>query len=156
MRSRATTVLLLLLSVILLSGCQTTLTVRDATVKNITSAFKDYVGMHGYSLTYQNDATGSYHVDMGSVFITGNSSATKSKATSSYTATAGSGQAMTAYEQTSWNAVNDPARYAQASAAVSITQKGGDVQVFIDTNDAGGTTLNDIKDYIQGLGYKVD
>lgn len=156
MRTKISILLSLLVSAVLLCGCQTTLTVHDATSQNVISAFRDYVGMHGYSLTYQNDKTGSYNVNMGSVFITGTSSATKSKSTSSYTAPAGSGQAMTAYEQTSWNTVNDPARYAQASAAVSITQKGSDVAVFIDTNDAGGTSLNDIKDYIQSLGYKVD
>lgn len=156
MRAKGMIVCLLLMASILIAGCQTTMTVRDSLAKDIVSIFKDYVGMHGYSLTYQNDRTGSYNVNMGSVFISGVSSTSKSKSTTSYTAPAGSGQAMTAYEQTSWNTVNDPAHFAQAGAAVSITQKGEDVVIYIDTNSAGGTSFNDIKDYIQSLGYKVD
>ena len=140
----------------MLSGCQTTLMVHDAATKDVIPAFKDYIGMHGYSLTYQNDNTGSYNVNMGKVFMAGSSSATRTKSTNFYSTPAGTGQAMTGYEQTSWNEIDNPARYSQASAAVSITQKGSDVVIFIDTNDAGGTSLNDIKDYIQSLGYKVD
>ena len=147
---------MLLLCAFFLAGCQTTLTVRNASVKDIIPAFKDYVGMHGFALTFQNDKTGSYHVDMGDVYMSGITSATKSKSTVQYNPPAGSGQAMTAYEQTSWNSVNDPARYARATAAVSIAQKDSDVVIFIDTNDAGGTSLNDIKDYIKSLGYNVD
>ncbi|MFH1710466.1 MAG: hypothetical protein ABH860_05320 [bacterium] len=39
---------------------------------------------------------------------------------------------------------------------VIITQNGDDVTIYVDTNDAGGTSFNDIKAYIQSLGYKVD
>lgn len=147
---------ILLLSLVFLSGCQVTYTVRNAKVSDIAPEFKDYIGMHGYNITYQNDKTGSYNVDMGNVYVSGSSSATKTTTTIVQPSDSSTGRPMTAYEQTSWNSVNDPARYERAGAAVSITQKGSDVVIFIDTNSAGGTMLNDIKDYIKSLGYKVD
>lgn len=154
--SRIRSLMVLFVAALFISGCQTTLTVHNAAKKDVTQMLKDYVGMHGYNLTYQNDATGSYHVDMGTVYVSGNASTTKSKTIVAQPASSSTGQPLTAYEETSWNSVNNPARNVPASAAVSITQKDSDVVVFIDTNDAAGTSLNDIKDYIQSFGYKID
>ncbi|MFH1709507.1 MAG: hypothetical protein ABH860_00360 [bacterium] len=156
MISKSRILLVLLASVLFLSGCQATYTVRNASAKDIIPAFKDYVGMQGYVLKYQNDTTGSYNVDMGLVFVSGVSSATKSKSIIEQPADSNTGQPMTRYEQTSWNEVNNPSRYSNAAAAVRITQNGDDVTIYVDTNDAGGTSFNDIKAYIQSLGYKVD
>ena len=139
-----------------LAGCQTTLVVHNANVNKIIQVFKDYSGMHGYAITFQNDQTGSYHLNMGSVFLPSTSSTQKSKSTIQNNPPVGSDQPMTAYEQTSWNTVANPAHYEDATAAVSIIQKDTDVQILIDTNDAGGSSLNDIKDYLQSLGYSVD
>ena len=155
MKTKIILFLILLASAIFLSGCQATYTVRNATAKDIIPAFKDYVGMQGYTLRYQNDTTGSYNVDMGTVFVTGTSSVRGSRSVVEQPASA-TGQPMTRYEETSWNSINNPARYASATAAVSITQRGNDVIIYIDTNDAGGTSLNDIKDYMKSLGYRVD
>lgn len=156
MRARTYLALILLASVFFISGCKTTLMVRNEPVKQITQIFKDYVGMHGYSITYQNEATGSYHVDMGSVYMPYTSSTQKSSSYIQYNPQGNSGQPMTAYEQTSWNTVSNPSRYAEANAAVNISQLGNDVMIIIDTNDAGGTSLNDISDYLTSLGYKVE
>ncbi len=156
MKKNGLLIAVLMASALFLSGCETTLTVRNAAVKDIIPVFKDYVGMQGYTLRYQNDKTGSYNVDMGKVFISGTSSASKTKSVIVQPSDSTTGQPMTAYEQTSWNAANNPAHYDQASAAVSITQRGSDVVIYINTNSAGGTSMNDIKDYIHSLGYEVD
>ena len=140
----------------LLSGCQTTLLVHNAFVKQIIPAFKDYAGMHGYAITFQNDQTGSYHLSMGTVFMPYTSSTQKSQSTIQLNPAAGSNQPMTAYEQTSWNTVANPSHYVEATAAVSIIQQGSDVQILVNTNDAGGSSLNDVKDYLQSLGYSID
>lgn len=145
----------LLLTAIFLSGCQTTITVHNAAKKDIIPIFKDYIGMHGYNIKYQNDTTGTYNIDMGQVFVVGVNSGTKSKSTIIQTDSS-SGAPMTAYEQTSWNSVNDPAHYESAFAAVSILQNNDDVAVYIDTNGAGGTSMDDIKDYFKSYGYKID
>jgi uncharacterized protein YceK len=155
MRSRIYAAFILLAFVLFLSGCRTTLVVHDATTQKIIPIFKDYVGTHGYRLAYQNEQTGSYHVDMGTVFMPYTSSTEKSKSTIQYNPS-GSGQPMTAYEETSWNTVANPAHFEQATAAVTIVQQGKDVMVLIDTNDAGGSSFNDISNYLKSLGYSVE
>lgn len=156
MRSRIITFLFLLICVLLLSGCKTTLLVHGTSVKTITPVFKDYVGMHGYTITFANEKTGAYQVSMGSVFMPYTSSTQKNKSTITYVPPAGTSQPMTAYEETSWNSVANPAHYDEASAAVSITQAGKDVQIIIDTNNAGGSSFSDVSDYLKSLGYEVE
>jgi hypothetical protein len=153
MRSRIISVLFLLICVMLLSGCRTTLVVHDTTAKAVIPVFKDYVGMHGYAITFANEKTGSYHVNMGSVFMPYVSSTQKSKSTIQYY---GTNQPLTAYEETSWNSVANPAHYENVTAAVSITQKDKDVQMIIDIENANGPSLNDIKDYLKSLGFEVE
>jgi hypothetical protein len=155
-RSNVYLTALLLLTAIFLSGCQTTVNVHNAAKKDIIPIFKDYVGMHGYSFRYQNDTSGTYNIDMGQVYVVGTISGSKSKSVIMQPANTTSGAPMTAYEQTTWNSVNDPAHYENAAAAISITQNASDVEIYIDTNSAGGTSLDDIKDYFKSYGYKVD
>lgn len=156
MHFRVKLIFILLSFALFLCGCRTTLVVHDATAQKIIPVFKDYVGAHGYAITYQNEQTGSYHVNMGTVFMPYTSSTEKSKSTIQYNPPSGSSQPMTAYEETSWNTVANPAHYEDATAAVTIVQQGKDVMILIDTNDAGGTSLNDISDYLKSLGYEVD
>lgn len=155
MRSKAI-LLILLISLVFVSGCKTTFLVHDATVSQITPVFKDYVGSHGFRLSYQNEQTGSYGVDMGSVYVPYTSSTIKSSSVIAQPASTSTGQPMTAYEETTWNTVKNSDRYVQAAASVRIMQQGKDVNILIDTNDAGGSSLNDIRDYLQALGYTVD
>jgi hypothetical protein len=138
----------------LLSGCQTNLLVHNATVDKVIPAFKDYVGIHGYLITYANDKTGSYHVDMGVVYVPSTSSTTKS--TTVVSTPPSQDQPMTAYEDTTWRTVSSADHYVDATAAVSIIQQGSDVRISIDTNNAGGASLNDIQDYLTSLGYTVE
>jgi hypothetical protein len=156
MRSRITAICILMAFSLFLAGCQTTLVIHKASAPKIIQIFKDYAGMHGYAITYQNDDTGSYHLSMGSVFVPYTSSTQKSQSIIQNNPPTGSNQPMTAYEQTSWNTVANPSHYEEATAAVSIIQQDTDVQILIDTNDAGGSALNDMKDYLQSLGYSVD
>jgi len=153
-RSKLILVLMMLAAVFILSGCKTTLLVHNATVKQVTPIFKDYIGMQGYMITYQNDQTGSYHVDMGSVFVAGTSSGSSTR--SIIAVQPSKNQPLTAYEESSWTSTNIPEHYTQATASISIIQQGSDVLLSIDTNDAGGASLNDIVDYIRSLGYTVE
>jgi hypothetical protein len=155
-KTRALITAILLLSAIFISGCQTTITVHDAKKADIIPIFKDYVGMHGYVLRYQNEKTGTFNVDMGQVYVQGTSTATKNKSVIMQPSDSSTGQPMTAYEQSTWTTVNNPAHYEDAFAAVSISQKDTDVMVFIDTNGAGGASLDDIRNYFKSYGYLVD
>ena len=154
MRGKSAFLLLLLTAVLLVSGCNTTIVVHNAAVKDIIPIFKDYAGSHGYGITYANDQTGSYHLDLGAVYLSGIDTGSRTRTT--FTSGGTGNQPMTAYEQTSWNAISDPARYEEATASVNFVQQDKDVMIIIETNSAGGPSLDDIKDYLQSLGYSVD
>ena len=156
MAVRIRLIFVLLICAFFLSGCKTTLLVHNTTVKQITPIFKDYAGTHGYTVTFANEQTGSYHISMGNVYVPYASSTTKNKSTIQYTPPAGSSQPLTAYEETSWNTVAMPGHYNEASAAVTIIQQGTDVMIILDGNDAAGSSLNDFQDYLNALGYAVD
>ena len=156
MAVRIKLVLVLLMCAFLLSGCKTTLLVHSTSVKQITPIFKDYAGTHGYTITFANEQTGSYHISMGNVYVPYASSTTKNKSTIQYTPPAGSDQPLTAYEETTWNTVAMPGHYNEASAAVTIVQQDKDVMVILDGNDAAGSSLSDFQDYLKALGYNVD
>ena len=148
--------ILLIAASFLLTGCVNTLLVRDATVEDIIPVFKDYVGTHGYQLTYENAATGQYRVNMGSVYVPEVSETTKNQTIIVQPPPKDSNLPLTSYEDTTWRTVSNPGHYVDATAIVSITQQDKDVQVIIDSNGVAGTALNDVRDYIQGAGYKVD
>ena len=153
MKKKLLILLLIVISAIFLTGCETKITVRNAERSDVITMFKDYVGMHGFKLKYQNDKTGTYNVDMGIVFISGSKSTTINKSVVEQPANAN--QPMTRFEQTTWDSVNNPARYVNAPAAVSINKRMNDVIIIINTNTSGAS-LNDLKDYIKSLGYQVD
>jgi hypothetical protein len=153
-RSKFYLALVLLPLVFFAAGCKTTLVVHNADVKTIIPIFKDYAGVHGYAIKYANDQTGAYNLDMGAVYVAGSSYTSQS--TTFTQSNPVPGQPMTGYEQSTWNTVNNADHYVEAMAAVNIVQQGTDVMVSIDTNDAGGSSLNDMVDYLKTLGYSVD
>jgi hypothetical protein len=155
---RPTWMLLLLLIVasFLLTGCVSTLLVRDASVEDIIPVFKDYAGTRGYTISYENAATGQYRLNLGSVYVPEVSETTKSKMVVVQPPPKDSNLPTTSYEDTTWRTVSNPGHYVDATAVVSITQQEQDVQIVIDSNGEAGTALNDVRDYIQGAGYKVD
>ena len=147
---------MLLASVLFLTGCKSTLIVRDATVAEILQVFEDYVGTHGYQITYRNDETGSYRISLGNVYEPGISQTTQSRTVIVQPPPKNSNLPMTSYEDNTWRTVTSPGHYIEASAIVNITQADKDVLVTIDTNDAAGSSLNDITDYFGGAGYFVE
>ncbi len=129
---------------------------HDTSVEEITPILKDYVGTHGYLITYENKETGSFRISLGSVYVPGTAETTKTKYVVVNPPAEGTTQPMTAYEDTTWRTVSKPGHYVEATAMIRLTQKDNDVVMEIDTNDAAGISLNDMRDYIQGVGYAVD
>jgi hypothetical protein len=140
----------------LLTGCKSTILVHNANIEKLAPVFKDYVGVHGYKITYQNDQTGSYRLDMGKVYVDNVSETVKTKTVIAHPPSKNSNQPMTAYEETNWKTVSTPGHYVDATAMVSVTQQGPDVLVVLETNEVAGTALNDFIDYLKGLGYSVE
>ena len=153
MRSRLHLFAILLLCALFLTGCKTTLLVHNAAVKDIIPVLKDYAGSHGYRISYENDQTGTFGLDMGSVYVPYSSSTVQS---TTIIKTANPHQPLTAYEETTWNTVGNSEHYVQAAASVNIIQQGADVELILDGNDAAGGSLNDFYDYLKGLGYTVE
>jgi hypothetical protein len=149
-------IVIVLVGIFFLAGCQSKLLVRNATVDQITPILKDYAGIHGYQISYQNVQTGSYRLDMGSVYMPNTIDTVKNKSTIVSPAVSATGQPMTAYEETTWHTVNVPGRYVDAAATVQIMKQDQDVYIIIDTNDAAGTSLNDLYDFLQAHGYTVE
>jgi hypothetical protein len=154
MRSRLLLISILLAGTFLVAGCKTTLLVHDTTTKKLIPIVKDYAGTHGYRITYENDATGSFGLDMGAVYVPYSSSTVKSSTYTQYPTR--ENQPLTAYEQTTWNTVGNSEHYVQAAASVTMVQAGNDVMMTLDGNDVAGSSLNDIYDYLRSLGYQVD
>lgn len=155
MRNKLMPIVLFISFALLLSGCQTTYLVHDSSAKQIAAIIKDYGGAHGYSFTYENETTWTYGLDLGSVYIPYTSTTVKS---SSYTQVqASTGQPVNyGYEDTSWNTITSGPRNVEALATIRLIQQDKDVLILIDTNDAGGYTLNDIRGYVQAYGFTVD
>lgn len=146
----------LLVSLLLLTGCRSSLLVHDATVKDIATILEDYAGSHGYKITYRNDALGSYRLSLGNFYAPATSQTTKTKMTTQLPVK-DDNQPMTAYEETSWNTVSTPGHYVEVTAMVGLTQQGKDVVLSIDTNNnVIGSSLGDINSYIRGFGYEVE
>lgn len=148
--------MLLIAAACLLTGCVSTLLVRNAKVADIIPVFKDYVGTHGYQVSYENAQTGQYRLDLGSVYVPEVSETTKNQMSVVSPPSKDQNTPMTSYEDTTWRTVSTPGHYVNATATVSITQQGTDVQIVVDSNNVVGTALDDIRDYIQGAGYTVD
>ncbi len=148
--------MILLAAGLFLSGCKTTLLVHDAVVADIVPILRDYAGTHGYQITYENLRTGAFRLSLGTAYVEGRSETTKSKYVVVTPPPEGTNQPLTAYEDTTWRTVNTPGRYVESSAMVLMTQQGPDVLINIDTNAVAGSSLDDLLDYIQGLGYQID
>jgi hypothetical protein len=146
---------------LLLTGCNGALTVHDAQVDKITTILKDYSGIHGYQISYQNEQTGSYRLELGVVYIPEASQMVKTRqATTEIPAKDQKiSQTLTSYEETTWQTVSQPGHYVQASAMVRIIQQGKDVHIILQSESYNGpwdNQLGDLHDYIEDFGYSVD
>ena len=144
---------------LLLMGCNSTLVVHNVKVAQVTPLFKDYVGIHGYQFTYQDDQVGSYRIDLGSVYIP----ATSETIVNNEVAQGDSGRhhhndhALTSYERTTMQTVSSPGHYIEGTEMVRILQRGDDVLILLDDNSNNiGASFSDLHDYLQELGYFVD
>jgi hypothetical protein len=146
----------LLVSVLFLTGCKSSLLVRNAGVEEIIPILEDYAGTHGYTITYRNDSTGAFRLSLGNFYVPERSETSKTKEITQFPPPEKSNLPFTAYEETTWRTVSNPGHYVEATAMVSLTQQNKDVLVVIDTNNVAGSALGDISDYIKGFGYAVE
>ncbi|MFH0886666.1 MAG: hypothetical protein V1843_00715 [bacterium] len=156
MRSKVLLIAILLICTSFLMGCKTTLLVQNTTVDQVTPVFKDYVGIHGYKLTYENDQTGAYGLSLGNVYVADTSQTTKTRTITIDPPIKDSSIPLTSREDTTWSTVSVPGHYVEATAMVNIMQQGNGVIIILEGNSVAGTSLNDMKDYLQSRGYQVE
>ena len=154
-KSRSAVLVMLVASLFFLAGCKSSFLILNTSTNKVVASFKDYVGIHGYTFTYQNDQTGSYRLNMGSVYVPEVRETTKTK-TLVGTPIKDRHQPLTGYEETTWKTVSTPGHYVDATAMVSIAQQGEDVLLVLEGNDVAGSKLDDVYDYLEGLGYNVE
>ncbi|MFH1541726.1 MAG: hypothetical protein ABIE84_01380 [bacterium] len=147
--------LVALLLPLLLTGCKTTFAIQNTTVSEVIIVLEDYVGTHGYKITYRDDELGSFRISMGNFFIPETSETTKVKEITTQLPQEDSNQPLTSYEETTWKTVRKPSRYVEASARISLTQQDENVLFVVETNDAAGSSLDDLTDYFKEIGYVV-
>lgn len=147
--------LILLLCVFILTGCRTTLVVRNATVKDITPILKDYAGIRGYAISYQNEQTNSYRLDLGSVYIPYTSETVKT----TVTLPTENIQPLTSYEQKTWRTVAAEGRNIQAAVMIRLVQQNNDVLISLNSDDEVGPAryqVGYLSDYLRDFGYTVE
>lgn len=151
-------ILISLVLLFFLAGCNNRLLIQDATSKEIIPVFIEYASLHGYKITYRNDATGSYRVELGEVYIPQNIESIKTKVTVA-TQNIVSTVPLTSYEEQNWKTINSDSRYVTVAVMVRIKQKDNNVIIMVDTDDNIGPTYaqgNNLKRYFEDAGYKVD
>jgi hypothetical protein len=146
----------IVLLVLLLSGCKSVLLVKDVSQEQMATIVKDYAGIHGYQFTYQNDKTGSYRLSLGMMYMPNTSQTTQTSESSQRLTTGNVDQTATSYERTTWETVNDPGHFVEATAMLRLLQQGSNVSVVIESNNASGSALDDFSGYLKDLGYTVE
>lgn len=144
-----------MLLVLFLTGCRTTLVVRNATIKDVEPILKDYAGIRGYAISYQNEQTNSYRLDLGNVYIPYSSETVKT----TVTLPTENIQPLTSYEQKTWRTVAAEGRNIQAAVMIRLIQQNDNVFIHINSDDEVGPAryqVGYLSDYIRDFGYTVE
>lgn len=149
-------IIFLMIFLLVLTGCKTTLLVRDVGREQLTAAVKDYAGLHGYIFTYQNDATGSYRLSLGTVYVPNVTETTQTSESQQRLTTGNIDQTATSYERTTWQTVSQPGHYVEATAMLRLVAQGEHTLIILESNTAAGNALADFDTYLKELGYKVE
>lgn len=148
---------ILLILVLFLSGCSSTLQVHNAKIDQVTPLVKDYVGINGFQITYQNEDTKVYRLSLGTTYIPHTSQIIQTtRGNQQLDRTVQSLTNLDSYVQTTVETVSQPAHYVEATARVRLVPKDNDVMIYIDTDGPIGTSLDDLKDFIEQSGYRVE
>jgi len=147
---------LLIIGILLLTGCKSMLMVKDAKIDQVISILKDYAGIHGYQISYQNRETGSFRLELGSFYVSNTSQAIETRQTIRDNPRKEPDQPLTSYEQTTLQTVNTPGHYVQLAVMIRVVQKEQDVSIVIEDtgyNSYIGSIANDLCSYLQSFGY---
>lgn len=152
----------LLIIVLFLTGCNNQIAVRNAQKGQVIPILKEYAALHGYQITYANDQTGSYRIELGPVQIPGK---LKTIATKSQYATQNINQGqyypLTAYEEETWETYAARAEEIMLAVIVRIKQKKDDVVITVNPDANSESLLNTshgkrLKQMFEDYGYQAE
>jgi hypothetical protein len=141
---------------VFMAGCETTLKVNNIGIDQMTPLFKDYAGLNGYQITYENSQTKSYRLSLGTFFVPHVSQSVEtSRGAAQIDQEIPNQTNVTSYGQTIVQTINQPAHYVEAVATVRMMPQGEDVLIYIETGGAA-VSLDDFQKYIKQTGYHVE
>jgi hypothetical protein len=144
--------------ILLLTGCNGKLTIKNADIEKVIPQFKEFVALYGYNLVYANDQTGAYRVEMGQVYIPAQTETVRQRANIA-TENLYTQPALNSYEESRWKTVSATDRYVLVAVMVRIIQKDGDVILQMDSTESVGPTssqVNLLRKYFRDLGYQAE
>ena len=128
--------------------------IRNAAKADISTILKDYVGLSGYRVTYENEETGAYRIVVGRAIDPGSE---LSKTYSQYNTLSSGQDGRTTIGESSTVKTATPAQKQIASIAVQMTQSGSDV--FLNIQSTGDLDASDQAGgfivFLKGKGYTV-
>ncbi|MDR2431329.1 MAG: hypothetical protein LBD99_03640 [Candidatus Margulisbacteria bacterium] len=142
----------------MLTGCNNRLVVKNAEAKEVIAHFKEFAALYGYRITYANDQTGAYRVELGQVYVPYQSETTRQRATIA-TSNLYSTPPLTSYEESTWRTIEARDRYVLVAVMVRIVQRGTDVLLQVDNTESTGPTTSQgtlLRKYFRELGYTAE
>jgi hypothetical protein len=148
----------LLLCLVLLTGCNNRLVIKNAEVETIIPKFREFVSLYGYKLAYANDATGAYRVELGQVYVPFQSETVRQRATIA-TENMFNNPPLTSYEESTWRTIESRDRYVMVAIWARITQRDNNVVIQVESTENVNPTrsqINLIRKFFRDLGYQAD
>lgn len=152
----------LILSVLLMTACNNKMIVYNSNSDKVIAILKEYAGLHGYNITYANERTGSYRIELGTIQLP---TEVKTTTTKSQYSTANINQVqhypLTAYEEKTWQSYYTQTEKIMLAIIVRIQQQDRNVVISInpDANSENFLQTNHLKrlkEMFKNYGYQVD
>ncbi|GBR75685.1 hypothetical protein NO2_0335 [Candidatus Termititenax persephonae] len=150
--------ILLAAALLFLTGCNGRLVVKNAEVDEIIPQFKEFVALYGYNLTYANDKTGAYRVEMGQVYLPAQAETVYQRATIA-TENLYTTPPLNSYAESTWKTVSARDRYVLVAVMARVTQRDADVVIQLDSTESIGPSssqVNLLRKFFRDLGYQAE
>ena len=151
-------IIILLGALLFLTGCNGRLVIKNADIREVIPQFREFVALYGYQLTYANDATGAYRVEMGQVYLPAQTETVYQRATIA-TENLYTTPPLQSYSESTLRTVSARDRYVLVAVMVRITQQGNNVVLQMDSTESVGPSssqVNLLRKYFRDLGYQAD
>lgn len=146
-------VIWIMISLLFLTGCKSTIMVYGTSTDEVIPVFKDYVNIHGYNIAYANDQNGSYRIFLGSYYVPQVIKTELTKVKTKEDPAKNLDQTIASYEHTTVETTNEPGHQVYSNAMVRIVQQEDDVRIIIETPDMINYSHDNLTDYLKDYGF---